>query len=153
MDGQGELQMSQGHGWYKGEFSKGVMTGKGSRMFGNGDNYSGEWQQSKMHGTGVYNWNNSDAVQYLGQFYAGQAKGSGKKSWQGGTYFVGQFEANSPCGNGLLVTEGAAGESVVAGTFEPGSEASGGECNWVTPDGSACTQHVATGSGPQSSPK
>ena len=48
---------------YKGGWTEGIQTGKGSMTFPDGDSYVGDWDSGNMNGWGAFYWNNGNSYQ------------------------------------------------------------------------------------------
>ena len=70
-------------------------------VYKNGDKYSGDWENGKKHGDGIYLIPKHN-VKLKGQWEAGLMK-EGKWYMENGNYFEGRFEQNYPFGDGVWV--------------------------------------------------
>lgn len=80
---------------YNGEFItvEGVRMRHGPGTYIDGkEEYQGEWNHDKMHGTGTYHF--SSGAIYKGDFLDGAMHGSGTYTWADGGHYVGQFRKN-----------------------------------------------------------
>jgi hypothetical protein len=119
-----------GGGTYRGEVTRGMFNGKGTRVWPNGNIYIGQWETSgssssnsrnrsgsssgihkglimhaddrgTMHGRGSYLYSNG--CQYVGEFEYGVRSGSGKQIWSSGHFYVGDWKHDAPHGCGMFV--------------------------------------------------
>lgn len=103
--------------YYHGYFVNGMREGQGTFKYPNGDMYSGEWKAGKKHGQGTYVYGNTK-YEYKGQWVNGQIV-QGTWSFTDGTKYVGGFQSQKPCGDGVwqtakgTVVEGAYVQQVV----------------------------------------
>ena len=52
--------------------------GKGTMKFPDSSTYSGYWRDGKMHGKGLYKWNNREGTKFDGNYENGLKEGNGK---------------------------------------------------------------------------
>jgi len=109
--GQGEVEMLAGllHGkatikWsdgnsYDGYYKAGLKEGKGIYKWADGSSYAGEWKNSNMEGRGTYKWPNGDV--YEGEIKAGNREGKGIMKWADGEMYDGQWKADKREGKGI----------------------------------------------------
>lgn len=72
--------------------------GRGTIIFRDGNKYSGEWSNGKIHGRGVYEWV-KDKVKYDGEYKFGVKDGVGRyyltsKKYMTGRWIKGKKEGN-----------------------------------------------------------
>lgn len=109
---------------YDGPLVDGKAFGKGVCTWSNGDQYDGEWQNSCMHGRGVYVWKNkgcryegdyvdglmhgegefrsNDDGVYKGGFKDGMKDGTGRWEVTGHQVYVGEYKCDKRHGSGVL---------------------------------------------------
>lgn len=63
------------HRYADGPGSTGDFASDETVVFSNGDTYSGDWKDGKIHGEGTYRWSNRD--QYAGMWKMGKMHGQG----------------------------------------------------------------------------
>ena len=61
--------------------------GTGKAVFRGGNSYSGEWSNGVMHGKGIYTW--IDGTIYDGDFDKNEMTGKGTYTWSDGSTYVG----------------------------------------------------------------
>ena len=118
----------------------GKRDGVGTMTYPNGDVYTGEWKESKMHGVGTYKYKASDDI-YSGAYVEGLKEGAGTYefgkckskldgTWEGGTFKEGEWQFKD------------AGSYV--GTFAKDGQPIGpGKYNFLTATGDLITQEGA----------
>jgi hypothetical protein len=85
---------------YEGDMRSGLMDGKGTYTWRNGDRYIGDFRANKRHGQGVLIFYNGD--RYEGDFRDGRQSGSGTYTWSGGNRYKGEFADGRPEGQGVF---------------------------------------------------
>jgi len=117
-----DFDEKRGGGTYRGEVTRGMFSGKGTRVWSNGNIYIGQWEtisrisgngldllnllmhsndRGTMHGCGSYLYSNG--IQYVGEFQHGVRSGSGKQIWPTGHLYVGEWRHDAPHGEGAFV--------------------------------------------------
>jgi len=81
--------------WLNGDMQHGVCTTAGGNI-----QYTGQLNQDKMHGYGVYNYN--DGRIYTGNWEEGDTNGEGEMGWPDGSKYEGQFLKGKISGEGTL---------------------------------------------------
>merc|ERR1712070_289602 len=87
---------------YEGDKKDGDATlqhGKGKAVYPNGDEYEGEYQEGKRHGTGVYKWIKLEKDEETGEMKEVLDE-EGKKVFQ--STYTGQYSANLKDGEGVF---------------------------------------------------
>ena len=74
---------------YIGQWVLNKPNGFGKHLWGNGDEYEGEWKQCLRHGQGCDNFAIGDS--YVGEYQYGKAEGFGQYMWSNGNVYSGQF--------------------------------------------------------------
>ena len=88
---------------YEGEFVNGEISGKGTKTWSDGREYSGEWLCGEMHGFG--RWRNSNGtITYEGYMDNNKRVGDGTLTVRGDVY-KGQFDKNIYNGHGIFLRE------------------------------------------------
>ncbi len=76
--------------------------GAGKALFANGDAYAGQWSGGLMHGRGVYQFRSK--ARYEGEFYHGAMQGKGTMRYPDGAIYTGEWQANQKSGLGRMQT-------------------------------------------------
>ena len=121
---------------YEGEYRNGKYHGKGSIVYGNGDQYEGNFQYGQRHGYGTYFYENGAKLAgtfingspsygsetftgkwkddlYVGNFKKWKRDGEGTYTWGTGTKYVGLWKNGKRNGLGILTyTSGKVKEGV-----------------------------------------
>ncbi|CAK9038384.1 Phosphatidylinositol 4-phosphate 5-kinase 5 (AtPIP5K5) (1-phosphatidylinositol 4-phosphate kinase 5) (Diphosphoinositide kinase 5) (PtdIns(4)P-5-kinase 5) [Durusdinium trenchii] len=71
-----------------------------AKVFANNNSYSGTWLDGRMHGDGLYVWN--DGTEYAGEFRNGQIWGQGEKRWPNGRRYSGEWVQDMMWGSGEM---------------------------------------------------
>jgi hypothetical protein len=100
--GMGRVDYKAG-GYYHGFFENGKRHGEGTFQYPNKDIYSGMWKEGKRHGKGTYVYANTK-YELKGVWKEGQIV-QGTWTFTDGTRFVGSFQQNKPCGDGVWETK------------------------------------------------
>lgn len=124
-NGYGTLQLDN-NWWYEGLFSKGMMHGKGTYFWSNGEKFTGIWEYGEpirgtmfyangnkyegevvqvadaIHpkGNGTMTYKNGDT--YQGNWNRNMKNGSGTYTWKDGRKYTGNWENNKKEGYGTL---------------------------------------------------
>ena len=98
---------------YTGEFLGGEITGEGRRVYANGREYVGGWENGEKEGWGTERF--GEEV-YEGNWHCNRRCGPGKITWSGGDYCEGVFEGHQMRGKGVARRNGL----LFKGTFERG---------------------------------
>lgn len=89
---------------YEGNFTNGVLHGKGICVYSNGNKYSGDWVEGERTGQGEFIWaeakNPGEDQRYVGEFKNGLFEGKGTLYIVGGEYYEGTFKNNEFDGEG-----------------------------------------------------
>ena len=102
--GNGKIFYNNNGDYYEGQFSNGLITGKGFYKWKNQHTYLGDFVCGKMHGKGLYKW--TDGNQYEGEYINNIKEGQGEFKWNDGKIYKGSFENGKPHGKGLLTIKG-----------------------------------------------
>ena len=89
---------------YEGQFFNNKMHGKGIYIWNNKHKYIGEFCDGLMHGKGKYEW--PDGSYYEGEYIKGIKEGHGEYEWSDGSHFEGTFKNGKPDGKGVLIIKG-----------------------------------------------
>ena len=124
-DGEGEEEANSGASFYKGQFKNGKKGPRGYMRFGDAnvyegefkDNaisgkgkitnsikkieYIGEWRMNKMHGYGVYKW--QDGRRYQGEYNDDKKHGFGAYMWGDGRVYYGMWKDGLQHGEGTII--------------------------------------------------
>jgi hypothetical protein len=119
--GQGTITSPEGHKWigeyeyhqlvkgtfisnngdqYVGEFTDSKYHGQGTYTFADGSKYVGEWKDNKQHGQGTYTYANGD--KYVGEFKDDNPYGQGTSTFANGNKYVGEFKDGKKHGQGTV---------------------------------------------------
>jgi len=90
--------------------------GTGKAIFRGGNSYSGEWSNGVMHGKGIYTW--IDGTIYDGDFDKNEMTGKGTYTWSDGSTYVGDVVRGIRHGTGTMQL--TAVPSVYEGQWENG---------------------------------
>lgn len=105
-DGLGTMVYPDGSK-YEGEWAKNKRDGKGTLWMKKGKLvvklYVGNWKDGKLHGDGVYNYENKEV--YTGEWAFGKRYGSGRLDYPNGDYYIGSWENDYQKGFGTLYLE------------------------------------------------
>jgi len=82
------------------EKSKTSKTNKAHKVFSNRNTYNGQFLDSRMHGEGLYTWN--DNSEYAGEFVEGFMWGRGEKRWPNGRKYQGEWRRDMMWGDGEM---------------------------------------------------
>ena len=74
---------------YTGELQDGQRHGQGTCFYPNGNKYEGGWQEDSMFGPGVYTW--KDGSVYRGEFLEGNKSARGVMTWADGQRYEGAW--------------------------------------------------------------
>ena len=79
----------------------------GTRTFGDGSKYLGEWRNNKRHGQGTYTWDRGRSYKYVGEWRNGKRHGHGTftpgpLSIFAGDKYVGEWRNNKRHGQGTF---------------------------------------------------
>ena len=74
---------------YTGELQDGKRHGQGTCFYPNGNKYEGGWQEDSMFGPGVYTW--KDGSVYRGEFLEGSKSARGVMTWADGQRYEGTW--------------------------------------------------------------
>jgi hypothetical protein len=99
----GKGRVTYKEGYYEGFFENGKRHGEGTFQYPNKDIYSGMWKDGKRHGKGTYVYANTK-YELKGVWKEGQIV-QGTWTFTDGTRFVGSFQQNKPCGDGVWETK------------------------------------------------
>ena len=75
--------------------------GTGTMIWPNGDQYVGEWKDSKTHGVGTLTW--SGGTKYTGDWKNGIQDGIGTLTWPNGDQYVGERKDSKASGQGTMI--------------------------------------------------
>lgn len=98
-DGTGTRVWSNGDR-YSGQWRNGAMDGTGTMTWANGKRYSGSWKKGLFHGWGTLNWPSGEW--YEGFFADGTMEGTGTMKWSNGDRYTGQWEKGLMNGRGTM---------------------------------------------------
>ncbi len=90
--------------------------GYGKYVWANGDNYTGNWTDVKMHGNGTYLFGSGS--KYSGDFEFGKRHGQGTYTWSSGTSYSGFWQNDLQHGEG---TEYYTDGTIKSGIWESGT--------------------------------
>jgi len=85
---------------YSCEFKDDKLHGIGTCLWKSGDKYVGEWEENNMHGKGTYYY--SDGSSYIGSYKDHSMHGKGSFTWANGTHYEGDFKDGQMDGKGTL---------------------------------------------------
>jgi hypothetical protein len=88
----------QAHSQQKGCITGDCDNGFGTWVYDNGDKYSGNWVNQKMHGAGIYYYKNGDI--YKGDFRNDKLEGTGTVTFRNGDKYTGEYVNNLAEGEG-----------------------------------------------------
>jgi len=74
---------------YNGEYSKGLMHGRGLLIYNNGAMYDGEIENNTLQGYGVFIW--PEGRRYEGEWQSGEMQGYGMMKWATGNKYTGNW--------------------------------------------------------------
>lgn len=77
--------------------------GKGSMKFPDSSSYTGYWKNGKMHGKGLYRWNNSEGTKFDGNYENGLKEGTGKYYINENKYLQGEWREGKKNGRFKVV--------------------------------------------------
>ena len=121
-DGVGTFRWPDGN-IYKGQWVKGVSTGKGTMTFANkGGRYAGGWKGGFFHGKGQRSY--ADGSYYRGEFTFGLMNGNGTRKYSDGMIYRGDWLNNRWHGSGVIRWPDGAS---YRGTFASGKMVDQGE--------------------------
>lgn len=87
--GKGRQTYGPGRGYYDGDWERDKPHGQGVRVYSNGNQYAGTFQDGEVHGNGTMFYANGD--QYIGDFFRGHVSGRGVMKYARGEMFDGHF--------------------------------------------------------------
>lgn len=139
---QGDCKQGKGTYVFKsgakfiGDFQNGKIHGSGILYFSNGDKYLGQWKQQYREGKGKLIFHKGDV--YVGHFRKNKFHGIGEMQFANGAHYKGEWLENQPHGEGTFKYED---RKVYVGAFEKGKRHGKGkiilpngeslEGNWV----------------------
>lgn len=85
---------------YTGEFTAGLMSGRGIFYYANGNKYIGFWLKNQRHGEGKLVYSNGNI--YSGKFSQDRINGFGSMIYKSGDKYVGDWKNEQPNGNGTF---------------------------------------------------
>ncbi len=88
---------------YVGEWTNDLRHGQGEYTYASGDVYKGSWKNGKKSGEGVYNYPPGSAQSSIVGTWVDGKISRGTWTLPDGTSYVGGFEANRPCGQGVFL--------------------------------------------------
>ena len=97
--GKGTLRWSDGR-FYRGDFIRERMTGRGLMVWPDGSQYEGEWKDNERHGEGTFL--GSNGAIYQGRFVHGVKQGPGVLTYIDGNSYVGEWENDNIKGVGTF---------------------------------------------------
>ena len=95
--GTGEYADREGR--YEGDFVDGKRTGRGVKVWPNGDRCEGQWRDNKQHGHATCAWANGN--RYEGDFVDGKRTGRGVFTFSNGDRYEGDFVDGKRTGRGV----------------------------------------------------
>jgi hypothetical protein len=124
--GHGKLIYKFKNAVYEGEFSHGIMQGRGTYILGsdteNPDfSYKGEMMSGRYEGFGEARW--KGGAEYSGSFQKGLYHGQGHFKWSDGKIFAGNYAGGVKEGRGKVITK----DAVFTGTWTGGKPVGEGE--------------------------
>ena len=102
--GNGNILYKDTNEKYEGQFFNNKMHGKGIYIWNNKHKYIGDFCDGLMHGKGKYEW--PDGSYYEGEYIKGIKEGYGEYHWSDGSQFEGTFKNGKPDGKGVLTIKG-----------------------------------------------
>jgi len=103
-DGEGRINFflqKDKNGVYKGEFKDDKMHGKGLYTYDNNNIYYGNYEKGMMYGKrNIYKY--ADGSEYYGEFVDNHKEGQGKFKWKDGKVFEGPFVKGKMHGIGKM---------------------------------------------------
>ena len=104
--GKGSFLFENGNN-YSGEWVEGLPDGFGIMSFDNGDTYEGDWSKGKMNGFGEYHFFDQSKQRliekYEGNFVDGKREGYGKMTYKNRNIYFGTWQNNMRTGDGLFI--------------------------------------------------
>uniref|UniRef100_A0A0G4F473 MORN repeat-containing protein 5 n=1 Tax=Chromera velia CCMP2878 TaxID=1169474 RepID=A0A0G4F473_9ALVE len=97
MGSQGVIKFGDGSE-YSGQWNRGYAEGEGTLMRSDGSKYEGQFERDVPHGNGTEVY--PDGSVYRGEFIDGAKEGHGVFEWTNGTRYEGQFQKNAFHGYG-----------------------------------------------------
>lgn len=87
--------------YYQGSFSEGdgLLDGKGTLIYGNGDKYIGDFKKNKRDGSGSMFYSNGD--RYVGEYRGDKKEGKGIFFFEYGDRYEGEFKNDAFDGKGI----------------------------------------------------
>ncbi|AVK77163.1 Morn repeat domain containing protein [Pandoravirus macleodensis] len=85
--------------YYEGDFCKGQVDGRGTRVWSNGQRYEGTWSRGEEHGYGVYTW--PEGQRYEGDWKGGRKHGYGVLTHACGSRYEGAWKDDKRHGHGV----------------------------------------------------
>jgi hypothetical protein len=106
----------------EGEWLNGLLHGRGTYIFSNGDKYVGEFKEGKKHGRGIFYHLEDDqwkGDKYVGDYKDDKRSGQGTYTYAGGDKYVGEYRDGRPNGQGTYTH---AGGNKYVGEFKDGNK-------------------------------
>ena len=97
LNGKGSAKFSKGE-LYTGDFNASKVSGTGVMVWPNGAKYEGNYAENMRDGKGTYVYNNGDI--YIGEYKSNMKNGSGEYKWKDGDNYTGEWKDGKPGGNG-----------------------------------------------------
>jgi hypothetical protein len=97
LNGKGTIIWSNGN-TYTGEYVDGLRNGQGTYTWANGDTYTGEWVDDLKNGQGTFTWTNGDT--YTGEYVDALRNGQGTFTWTNGDTYTGGYIDDKRNGQG-----------------------------------------------------
>lgn len=86
---------------WEGDCVQGKAHGKGTAIWGNGDQYVGDYKNGKEHGYGILLL--TDGTRYFGDFKDGKQHGYGTLVWANGDKYIGGWQDGKQHEKGTLI--------------------------------------------------
>lgn len=126
--GKGKKVYSNGD-VYEGEYVKGKRQGHGVYTFTDGESYEGDWYDDHQHGRGIYCFANGN--KYEGFWYKDFQEGSGIMYYHNGDVYNGEWKQDMKEGKGILYY---ANGNKYDGEFYNGTMSGRGTFTWASGD-------------------
>jgi hypothetical protein len=123
---QGEA-IAEGTARYVGGFSAGRKSGRGTKVWPNGDRYEGGFQDDTRHGVGTYLWGEGSpwkGERYQGSYVNDRRDGYGVYEWPNGDRYAGQWREDQMFGplTPMQVQQARHEKALVSALEKPGTK-------------------------------